>query len=489
MIPLIELINRRIPRSKLIRGVGVLASGTVLGQLIQILATPLLTRIYTPAEFGILAVFVGLLGPITVVACLRFEMAITLPRRDGAAYQVVGLALAILLATTAITSLMGLGFGQSILRAVGSEHLTSYYWLLPVGIFLGGLYQLSSMWAIRKKAFKVIAKTRVQQGVGAAAIQGGLGILGFGSPGLILGQIAGQAIGLSRLSKNLLIDYRRQHIRVSTKGMFWAARRFHKFFKYDSLASLLNTAGAQVPAILFAMYFGSAVAGAYLLSVRLLSAPISLIGKTLVQALLPDMVEARYMDRLPVMVRKIRRTLTTLSLAPFLIFALIAPLVFGHIFGKNWSEAGAIAGWTAIWIGFQFTYSPLSVVLLAVEAQKLNLIMQSLFFGARLAAIYMCYNFGLLHQAVALYSGVSAIFYLAAIVVIEKRAGISLASAMAEMIRGISGALATIFPVALAIVFKCGLISTCLLTMLSAAIWLYRLWALRRNDGTAVFPS
>ncbi|MEG1051452.1 MAG: lipopolysaccharide biosynthesis protein, partial [Janthinobacterium sp.] len=113
-------------------------SATFLGQLITFAATPLLTRLYSPGEFGILGVYVGLLGVISVVAHLRYEMAIPLPLRRGAALQVVGLALACLLAFSALLLVLGLGAGQRILALAGSAVLAPYYWLLPVGLLLTG---------------------------------------------------------------------------------------------------------------------------------------------------------------------------------------------------------------------------------------------------------------------------------------------------------------------------------------------------------------
>ncbi len=52
--------------------------GTVLGQASSVLAAPILTRLYSPAEFGTLAVFSALLFTFSSIAALRYEMAFTL---------------------------------------------------------------------------------------------------------------------------------------------------------------------------------------------------------------------------------------------------------------------------------------------------------------------------------------------------------------------------------------------------------------------------
>jgi len=57
-----------------------LASGTVLAQIISILSAPLLTRLFGPEAFGLAALFGSVSGIIGVVACLRYELSIMLPR-------------------------------------------------------------------------------------------------------------------------------------------------------------------------------------------------------------------------------------------------------------------------------------------------------------------------------------------------------------------------------------------------------------------------
>jgi len=476
-----QIIRQNIPNGSLVRGVSVIASGTVMGQIIQVLATPILTRIYSPNEFGELGVFVGLLVPITVIACLRFEMAIPLPKRDGAAFQIVGLALLSLIIMTALTTIMGLGFGKYLLGKVSNGVLSGIYWLLPIGVFLGGLYQLSSLWAIRKKAFSVIATTRVQQGVGAVAIQAGLGALSFGTVGLAAGQVAGQALGLQRLTGNLIKDYRKNLGKIGWRGVKWALKRYSRFLKYDTFAALLNNSGAQVPAILLAVYFSPAMAGAYILSVRIFSAPITLIGKALIQAMLPDVVNARHSGQLPSMVQKIRMVLSAVSLGPFMTVALLMPLLFGHLFGNKWEGAGFVAAWTAVWVGFQFTYSPLSVVLLAVEAQKMNLVLQVISFLTRIVSIYVCYAINMPKLVISIYSVTSAMFYLIATICVEWRSG----RAFGESLRGmalslISGIIVTL-PTAASLEWRETIYGGGIGAIASCFVWaMYLRWTLRR---------
>lgn len=77
------LVNRLLPRASFARSVGVLAGGTAAAQAIGILVLPVVTRLYTPADFTVLAFYSSILGIVAGVACLRLDIAIPLTKSDG----------------------------------------------------------------------------------------------------------------------------------------------------------------------------------------------------------------------------------------------------------------------------------------------------------------------------------------------------------------------------------------------------------------------
>jgi len=52
-----EFVRRFLPESAFAKNVSVLVGGTALGQVIAVLASPLLTRLYAADDFGVLAVY------------------------------------------------------------------------------------------------------------------------------------------------------------------------------------------------------------------------------------------------------------------------------------------------------------------------------------------------------------------------------------------------------------------------------------------------
>jgi O-antigen/teichoic acid export membrane protein len=70
---------RILPRGRFARNVAVVTAASALGQGLLIVSAPLLTRLYTPADFGVLAVYGSIVSLVAVVAALRYELAIALP--------------------------------------------------------------------------------------------------------------------------------------------------------------------------------------------------------------------------------------------------------------------------------------------------------------------------------------------------------------------------------------------------------------------------
>jgi O-antigen/teichoic acid export membrane protein len=455
------------------RGVSQLAVGNCVSQVATLAAMPLLTRLYSAEEFGVLGIFSTALGLFTVVSSLRYEMAITLPKRDSAAFQIMGLCFFCLILSTSLVALCGAGIGQRLLSGVGAGEITAYYWLLPAGGFLAGLYQLLTCWGVRRKAYGPLARTRVQQGVGSIAVQAALGMMQFGGIGLLLGHVVGQAAGVLGLARNTAADYLKQRTRITIRGMRGAAGRYSEFPRFDSWAVLLNTASAALPVAFFAFLFGPKLVGFYALGFKLLSAPVSLLGKSLSQVLLPRAGEAVREKNLDQLVTTVLRLLTLSSLTPFFIAAIIAPRLFGVLFGSGWIEAGEIASYTSLWVAWQFIYSPLSVILLAVEAQRTNLLIQAVSFVLRALAIGAGYLIGSQYLAVCFFSAMSVATYVFGLILVIKCSGVETRIFMSVAAAEVAVSVLTVTPLFIA---RQGSILTLMLVALpTCCVWGYRL--------------
>lgn len=392
MINLTRFISQALPKNAFARGVSVLVGGTASAQLVVLLAAPLLTRLYTPDDFGVLAVYVGILSLFSVIASLRYELAIPLPEEEN---DVVALTLLILLIVTVVAGLSGvmvLFWGDSLAQLLQAPMLANYLWLLPVGVLLTGIYQVFTYWSVRLKHFPVLAKTKLWQQLVTAAVQ--ISVFKVGGIGLIFGQVSGQGVGVFTLARSVI--FRDSWKRLSFEKIKYVALRYRNFPIFSTWGGFLNVAGTQLPPILFASIFGAAAAGFYALAHRIIALPMTVIGQAVGQVFLSNAAVRFREGRLPGLVISAHRALIKIILPPVLFLILFGPESFVIVFGEQWIQSGEVASWLSLWMLVSFSTSPLSSVFTVVERQALGMIMQGMLFIVRLAGIgvgFYCQDF------------------------------------------------------------------------------------------------
>ncbi len=177
------------------RNVAVLASATVLGQGLAVIAAPLLTRLYDPSDFGVLAAFAAVLGVLTVVASGCYDHAVPVPEDDDRAANVLAMCLALLALSCLACAVAVAFYHERLATTLGLGPMRECLWLVPAGLVASGLHQAVLAWAVRRRAFKAVARAKIGKGVGQVATQIGLGLWLAGPLGLVLGDLAGRVAG------------------------------------------------------------------------------------------------------------------------------------------------------------------------------------------------------------------------------------------------------------------------------------------------------
>ena len=357
------------------RAVATLTGATALAQAVSLAASPLLTRLYTPDDFGIASVFVSLLSLLVGVAALRYDLAIPLPQDIALARGLLSVSLWCVLATTLVVTVVVTEFGTTIVDWVNAPGLGPYLWLLPAGLLIAGIHQVLSYWAVRERAYGLLARRRVIRNVGAVATQCGIGVLGGGSIGLLIGEVVGQGAGTAALASLAWKGTRHGPGRSWLADTFRAARAYYRYPTLVAGSSLLNAGGLFLPPILLAKTFGTEVAGLFALAQRMVEAPVRLLGQSVGQVYFAEAAAVAREDaaRLPGMYFSTARKLFVLGSVPLLIGGLASPWLFGAIFGAAWREAGTVAQALSWYTAVRFVAYPLSQTLNIVGRQDLQM--------------------------------------------------------------------------------------------------------------------
>ena len=331
-----------ILNNPLYRGVLVLGSGTAVAQLIGIITAPIITRLYTPSDLGVLAVYSSILAIVGIGATLRYEFAYALPKENDDAINLFGLCLILLCITTTGFTLILL-FGRDLLfNTFDLSSIEQYIWFLLIGFFGMGLYTMLNYWAIRQRDYGRITYTKINQGAGGSVCKILLGILSFGPVGLIIGHIVSQIAGITTLARAMWKKERDNLKAISWSRMKSVAKTYRSFPVFNFPASIVNTMSLQLPPLMLLALYDSEVVGFYALANMLVVLPGSLISGSMGQAYFGEaskMVRERSRELRSLYVRTLKH-LTAIAVPLIGIPALCAPFVVPFIFGGVWAEAG-----------------------------------------------------------------------------------------------------------------------------------------------------
>lgn len=385
---------RRLLRARLFRAGALLVGSSAVGQGIVMVAMPLLTRMYSPEEFGVLSVFTSVLSIICVIASLRLEVAIPLPAKEGEAANVAMLAALFVGITTPIVALLTWLFAEPLMELTDTTRLRPYLWLLPFGFAAIGLYEVLNYWALRQQAYGTIARTKLAQGFGSAIVMVGFGILSLGSAmGLLLGQVFGKAAGVTSLAARAWRDGRHLLAQVNGATLWASLRRYARFPLLGSWSALINSAGGQLPGILIASLWGVDVAGWFGLVQLVLIGPVALVINGIRQVFFAEVSRLRSADpkgMLPLF-RTTGLRMLLVGVAPTLAVMVIGPWASALVFGEQWRSAGVYMQILAPLILLSSISAPLSIAMSAVERQDLQLGWDVL----RLAVVFLCFGLAL----------------------------------------------------------------------------------------------
>jgi O-antigen/teichoic acid export membrane protein len=391
------------------------AGGTAVSQGLLVLAAPVLTRLYCPADFGVLAVYLSLVSALVIAASFRYESALPIPADDREAAQLLAVCLLLVALTTSAASVALYLARRRILSWMGAPNLGGYLWLVPVSILGAGFYQVFNAWAIRKGGYGQIARTRITQGVTTLGLQLAVGAVAPGPVGLLVGDAVGRSNGTRTLAA---LDWRADWAQVRTVrlGEMWKVLvRFRRFPLISSGTAFMNALNLRLPALLLAIQFGPAVAGGFTLAQRVFALPSSVIGESVAQVYFGEfaLLSKGRTDRLMPLFRGTVRRMLILGLPVMLLSSAAGWFLFPVLFGPAWKEAGLFVVAIAPMALAQFAGACADGSLLVLERQDLSLYRELLRSGLLLGAILAAYRFRLgPARAVFLFGAAGTVAYI-----------------------------------------------------------------------------
>lgn len=357
--------------SPFLKSVVTIFTGGAVAQVIPFLIEPILTRIYTPEEFALFAQFLSFTTLFTIIATARYELAIMLPKTERNSINILALSLIISFIITIISFIIVLLFRFPIAHFLKNEELAFFLWLTPIAVIFTGLYQTFNYWSLRNERFGLISISRIVQ---TTINSGGsifLGLLKWGSKGLIIAYIAGQFVSFFLfLVKFFHLDKRKTKL-INNKEIREMATKFSDFPKINSLHAFTDILQQSIVIFLLSYFFTSDDVGYYSRTFRLLIAPISLIGSSVGQVFFQRASsEFAHGRNIREFVLKNIKMMLWVAIPFLIIISTLAPQIFGWFLGKGWEQAGYFARYISLWLTMSILISPISTIPLIVGKQK-----------------------------------------------------------------------------------------------------------------------
>jgi lipopolysaccharide exporter len=391
-----------------------LVSGTAGAQIIVLLIVPILTRYYLPKAFGIAAAFTSMTAIFSLISCLRYELAIVLPKCNRKAFSIFILCLICTLFFSLLIFLVAWTLGPLLLSLLNLHDVIPYLWLLPTAIFIGGVFNAVSYWRTRCKQFGIISVAHITNSLSSNGGRLAGCFVGSANQGiLIITQVAGKLIAILVM----LVPFIKYHSISSLNGAFDlkqirdTAVRYKKFPLYSGWSALMNAVSWQLPVFMLGYYFSPAVVGYYALGFRILQLPMNVVGQAISKVFLQEAAQALNEGRLAPLVEKMYTLLVTFGLFPMLFLTFTGEYFYSLIFGNDWAIAGIYTQILSLWAFFWFISSPMAVLFSVLEKQEFGLFINILLLVTRFAALMIGGVLGDPKLALALFAASGVMVY------------------------------------------------------------------------------
>lgn len=354
--------------NKLIQNSAKLLSANVFAQAIGLAVYPILTRLYTPEDFGALNVFLSMAGIATLVSTAEFQYAIVLPKDDKKAWNVLQCGLIVL----AIVSLCCIGKP-----------------LLALYVLVVGLWTLMNYWYTRQQEFGNISRYQIGQSVGSAVIKTGMAYAPV-SGGLIWGSVLAPFISLLTnwfyAGRKSVGDRWKTPLRK--EELMLAASEYRNFPCFNLPRSLVNNLGCNLPSLLLAPVFGLYELGFFGMAITLAFRPINMISSSIYQVLYQQFSErVNQAKSIRSIYRKYITRAALITLSGFAVLWFFLPSLCELLLGEGWELSGEYIRWMLPWLLCSLLVAPICSLCDVFGEQKKGFLFEILLTLARLSGI------------------------------------------------------------------------------------------------------
>lgn len=404
-----SLIQKLKPKSEFSRNVITLMTGTTIAQAIPIAISPILTRIYTPEDFGVFALFFSITAIFGSIANGRYELAIMLPKKDEDAINIFALGFIITTFMSLVLLLFAVVF-KDYFTTLGNEEIGFWLYFVPLTVFFTGLWNILNYFNNRRKNYKDLRNATILKSIVLAVVQLSVGFVKSGATGLISGSLLSNIFANMKLLKNITKD-KLLLSKISKVKIIALAKRYKDFPKYSMWAILANTLSQNLTNILISTFYSVATLGFYSLVERVLGMPSSLIGNSIGQVFFQQATKEKQQTGKAIKTfNSTVKKVIIIGLPSFGLLFFTVEDLFVFVFGEEWKIAGTYAQIVIPLFFIRFIVATVMIIDTIFEKQKFYLLSQ-IFFLLMTVAIILIFRLDSFEFFLKVFTIAAFVFY------------------------------------------------------------------------------
>ena len=264
--------------SSFVKNTGKLLAGNAVGQLIGIIAIPIITRLYSVEVYGEFSSLLAISLILATLSTLSLHLAILIPKSEEEAIKIFKLSLSLTYGFCLFISIVLYFFNEDVISLLNIKSNPLIVYSIPVLVLLQSLYVTITYLGVRVKVFGKVSSSKVVEGISDRGIAILSGLSGFVFVGnLILARITASILAIVYLLPTLK-RYQGQQTTISNSFIVF---KYKRYLQYNTPSMLLINSMLQLPVIIIAAYFSSVAAGLFAIANRLVNIPVTALGSAI----------------------------------------------------------------------------------------------------------------------------------------------------------------------------------------------------------------
>lgn len=372
-----KILQRIIGKSEFAKNTFTLTLGTSIAQFFPLIFYPILGRIFSPEDFGLLATLTSITGILAVLATGKYDQGILITDSKKEAANLVGLTLLLSLLVLTISFIVLLFFSSHFADWFNEPELSKWLWIPPLNAFVIIIFNSFNEWCVRHKYFTTLSWNKITNSASHTLGKLFFGFVRVSANGLVVGDLLGRTFSAGTCVYRAWKIDGSVFSKISLKQFKALSKKYIDFPKYMLPDQLINTIGVAIPILFIGIYFNSTEVGYYSMTMQILSLPISLISRAVRDVFRQRANEDFVKHGSCISIyKKLLVRLSLLGLFGTFVIISFLPSVFGFVLGQQWEIAGQYSQILLPMMSLSFISMSLSGVFVVVRKMNISLLWQ-----------------------------------------------------------------------------------------------------------------